>query len=214
MDAGAVIGRSFDLDLLGAVAAKPADAIDEALGRLIASHLVVPLDDLFAFRHALISDAAYAAIPPGRRRRLHADVAHAATHSGLSESHVSDHYERARDTANAHLHALAGPRYARRISAHREAAALFLRAQRTAPADLDAYASASLHAELAIELAAINDNEGATANLEAAVSLYRGTGDEESAAALVPRLMAAQQLLGVGLAERARLAHDALIRMD
>lgn len=171
LDAGAVIGRSFDLDLLGAVAAQPADAIDAALGTLIESHLVVPLDDLFVFRYALICDAVYAAIPPSKRRRLHAGVAHAATHSGLSESYVSDHYVRARDTANAHLHALAGARYARRISAHREAAALFMRAQRTAPADLEATAAASLHADLAIELAAIDDNEGATANLEAAIGL-------------------------------------------
>ena len=214
LEAGAVIGRSFDLDLLGAVAGRQEDAIDAALGRLIETHLVVPLDDQYVFRHALICDAVYAAIPPGRRRRLHADVARAATRSGLSESYVSDHYERARNTAKAHLHALAGARYARRISAHREAAALFLRAKRTAPADLEGSAAASLHAELAIELAAIDDNEGAVANLERAIGLYRATGDEESAAALVPRLMAAHHLLGVGLDGRARLADDALGRLD
>ena len=213
LDAGAVIGRSFDLDLLGAVAGQSADVIDSAVGRLSEHHLVVPLDDLFVFRHALICDAVYAVIPPNRRRQLHASVATAAARAGLSDSYVSDHYERARDNANAHRHALAGARYAKRVSAHREAAELFRRAQRTAPADLEASARASLHAELAIELAAIDDNEGAAANLETAIELSRSAGDEEAAAALVPHLMAAHHLLGLGLAERARIAHDALDRL-
>jgi DNA-binding CsgD family transcriptional regulator/tetratricopeptide (TPR) repeat protein len=214
LDAGAVIGRSFDPDLLGTVAAQPADVIDSALGNLIVGHLVVPLGDLFVFRHALICDAVYAVIPPNRKRRLHAAVAEAAARAGLSDSYVSDHYERSRDHANAYFHALAGARYATRVSAHREAAELLRRAQRTAPEELEAAARASLDAELAIELAAIDDNEGAAANLEAAIELFRGVGDEEAAAALVPRLMAAHHLLGLGLAGRARLAHDALDRLD
>jgi tetratricopeptide (TPR) repeat protein len=214
LDAGAVIGRSFDLDLLGAVAGQSADVIDSALGRLIEHHLVVPIDDLFVFRHALICDAVYGVIPPHRKRQLHSGVAVAAASSGLSDSYVSDHYERARDNANAYAHALAGARYATRVSAHREAAELLRRAQRTAPADLGASARASLHAHLAIELAAIDDNESAVANLESAIELFRSVGDEEAAAALVPRLMAAHHLLGLGLAGRARFAHDALDRLD
>jgi len=59
--AGAVIGRSFELDLLGAVSGLPTDAVDHALRRLQERYLVQPSPDQsgFDFRHALIRDALY-----------------------------------------------------------------------------------------------------------------------------------------------------------
>jgi DNA-binding CsgD family transcriptional regulator/tetratricopeptide (TPR) repeat protein len=173
----------------------------------------VAADDLFVFRHALICDAIYAVIPPHLRRRLHAAVADAAAGAGSSDAYISYHYERAGDDAHAYEHAVMGASYATRVSGHREAAELFQRAHRTAPVDLSATVRASLHAQIAIELAAIDDNDGAAANLETAITLSRSVGDEEAAAALIPRLMAAHHLLGRSLVDRSRLAHDALDRL-
>ena len=54
--------------------------------------------------------------------------------------------------------------------------------------------------------------EGAAAELSAAIGLLRSLGDEEAAADLVPRLMAARHLLGDGLEARVALANRALER--
>ncbi|HEY8912763.1 helix-turn-helix transcriptional regulator [Lacisediminihabitans sp.] len=216
LEAGSVVGRTFDLDLLGATAQQPAESVDTALTILVDSHLVVPVGDdgIFVFRHALICDAVYAGIAPNRRRSLHGSVATAAERAGLGDAYISEHFERAGDAASAHRHALAGAAEAVRVSAHREAAELYRRAQRTAPQDVDGPARAALHAALAVELAAIDDNESAERCLVEAIDLYRLEGDERAAALLVAPLMAARHLLGVGLEERSKLASVALERIE
>lgn len=213
--AAAVIGRSFDIDLLEAITEEAADAVDDALREMVERHIVVAHGDgaHFDFRHALIRDAIYAEILPHRRRSLHAAVARAAQAAGARSAYVSDHYERGHLPRQAYLRALAAAADAVGVSAHREAAELFRRAQRTAPAGTAVPARAELHANLAAELASIDDNEGAATQLISAIELYRRVGDEPSAAMLVPRLMAARHLLGSDLESRSKLAQDALARV-
>ena len=93
--AGAVIGRSFELDLLGAVSGLPTDAVDHALRRLQERYLVQPSPDQsgFDFRHALIRDALYGDVPPGVRRRLHRLVATTAAGRGYGDAFVSAHFD-------------------------------------------------------------------------------------------------------------------------
>ena len=77
-EAGAVIGRSFELELLGAVSRLDPEAVDHGLRQLQERYLVVPGADphgSFDFRHALIRDVLYDDIPLPRRRRLHERVA-------------------------------------------------------------------------------------------------------------------------------------------
>ena len=216
LEAGSVVGRTFDLDLLGATTGQSAESVDFAIANLVDSHLVVPVGDdgTFVFRHALICDAVYSGIAPNRLRSLHEAVAVAAERAGLGDAFISEHFERAGDVSSAHRHALAGAVDAVRVSAHREAAELFRRAQRTAHRQVDATTQAVLHAALAKELAAIDDNEGAESCLDKAITLYRLVGDEQAAALLVPPLMAARHLLGAGLEERAALATVALERIE
>jgi class 3 adenylate cyclase/tetratricopeptide (TPR) repeat protein len=75
----AVIGREFDGALLGAVSGKPEDQVDRSLQRLVASELVLPTgpppDGAYAFRHALIQDAAYQSLLLSRRRQCHGQIA-------------------------------------------------------------------------------------------------------------------------------------------
>jgi hypothetical protein len=67
--------------LLGAVAQQPDERLREALGQLVRAELVfrrgeVP-DAVYAFKHALVQEAAYAGLLRERRRTLHAHIAQA-----------------------------------------------------------------------------------------------------------------------------------------
>jgi class 3 adenylate cyclase len=76
---GAAIGREFSHALVAELSAlAPAD-LDAALERLTASGLIsrrgAPPDASYAFKHALVQDAAYATMVKTRRRQLHSDIA-------------------------------------------------------------------------------------------------------------------------------------------
>jgi class 3 adenylate cyclase len=72
--AAAVIGRQFTREML-ALASGYGDHIDTALDQLIAAGVMVregaPASNIFAFRHALLRDAAYDSILDTARRELH-----------------------------------------------------------------------------------------------------------------------------------------------
>ncbi len=211
-DAASVIGRSFDLDLLTAVAHALPVAVDRALRELAQRFVVQPSRDgpTYDFRHALIRDALYADLAPHRRRDLHARVAEAANAAGFGNAFVSDQYERAHQPAPAYQHALAAAREAAALSAHQEAVELYRRAQRTTPAQTAPAERAELLTALAAELAAVDDNAAAVSAYTDAYGIWRDLGDDRAAAALVPALVAARHLLGADLAERVRRLTDAL----
>jgi predicted ATPase len=78
---GAAIGREFPYALLRAVSRLPADELQAALGRLVASELVsqrgAPPDAVYAFKHALVQDAAHGSLLRSSRQQLHAQIAEA-----------------------------------------------------------------------------------------------------------------------------------------
>jgi class 3 adenylate cyclase/tetratricopeptide (TPR) repeat protein len=78
---GATIGREFTYELLAAVARRPEAELRESLDRLAEAGLVfctgVPPHATFAFKHALVLDAAYGTLLIARRRELHAAIAQA-----------------------------------------------------------------------------------------------------------------------------------------
>ncbi|HKM68849.1 MAG TPA: AAA family ATPase [Stellaceae bacterium] len=83
---GAAIGREFPYALLRAVSRLPADELQTALTRLVASELVfqrgTPPDAVYSFKHALVQDAAHGSLLRGSRQQLHAQIAEALeTHS-------------------------------------------------------------------------------------------------------------------------------------
>ena len=76
----AVIGREFDHDLLAAAGGMPDDALGAALDQLVATELVfrrgaASSGATYAFKHALVRDAAYQSLLKSRRQELHARVA-------------------------------------------------------------------------------------------------------------------------------------------
>jgi class 3 adenylate cyclase/predicted ATPase len=78
---GATIGREFSYTLLRAVSRLPEDELQTALTRLIASELVFqrgrPPDAVYAFKHALVQDAAHSSLLRNARQQLHAQIAEA-----------------------------------------------------------------------------------------------------------------------------------------
>jgi class 3 adenylate cyclase/tetratricopeptide (TPR) repeat protein len=75
----AVIGRQFNLSLLGAVTSRTADELETTLARLVAAGIVFPeersLQRAFSFKHALVRDAAYESLLLTRRREWHQRIA-------------------------------------------------------------------------------------------------------------------------------------------
>lgn len=78
---GAAIGREFSYDLLAAVARRPEGELQSALHQLSEAGLMLrrgtPPRATFAFKHALVQDAAYSTLLRARRQDLHARIAEA-----------------------------------------------------------------------------------------------------------------------------------------
>ena len=124
LDAAAVAGNEFDVELVLAVADIP-----EWPEQLASCGLVSAVSDgRAAFRHALTRDAAYAAVPWSRRRSLHQAIAGRLAAAHAPPALIAEHLLAARDLAGARaaLVAAAAADYA--VHAYRDAA----RALRTA----------------------------------------------------------------------------------
>jgi predicted ATPase/class 3 adenylate cyclase len=76
---GAAVGREFSYELIRAVANMRDKALDEQLSRLVSAELVFERgmrpDTIYAFKHALVQEAAYATLLRIDRQRLHARIA-------------------------------------------------------------------------------------------------------------------------------------------
>ena len=76
LSVASVVGRSFNLDVVAAVAGEPLDAALDALAPALDSGLVVNGATAdFRFSHALVAEALAAELNPARRARLHAATA-------------------------------------------------------------------------------------------------------------------------------------------
>ncbi len=68
---GAVIGRSFDADVVEAVLGR--DALDD-IERAVTAGIVVDTSSAYEFRHAVVREVLLAELSSARRRRMHRDV--------------------------------------------------------------------------------------------------------------------------------------------
>jgi DNA-binding CsgD family transcriptional regulator len=214
--AAAVIGRSFDFDLLTVVTGHGPDEVAGALRQLQDAYLVLPGADevTFDFRHALIRDTLYADTDLPTRRRLHERVAQAAVDRGYRGAFISAHFEQAQCPELAHEYAVAAAGEAASVSAHGEALELYRRAVRNLPGELPAADRAGLFAALGDEAAATDDNTAAAVAYRTAHELMASAGDARAAAALVPRMVAVAHLLGENLPARVGLLQATLDSLD
>jgi class 3 adenylate cyclase/tetratricopeptide (TPR) repeat protein len=76
---GACIGREFSYELLACISMLSNDQLEEALRQLVEAGLVyrrgTPPDASYAFKHALVQDAAYDSLLKSRRQQLHTRLA-------------------------------------------------------------------------------------------------------------------------------------------
>jgi DNA-binding CsgD family transcriptional regulator len=212
--AGAVIGRSFDLDLLASVTGRGPDELSAPLRELADHFILLPasVPGRYGFRHALICDAIYAQIPEPDRRRLHARTAEAASDRPEfgAGAFLALHFERAGQREDAFRAAVAAADAATALSSHTEARELYACALRTAATDLDEATHARILERFGASAAATDDNESAADAFEKAGDAYRAAGRPLAAAAVVGPLVAARHLLGDGLEARAERLRGAL----
>lgn len=127
----AVIGRHFTRRQLRAASGLADAELDDGLKRGIDAHMVRPLDgrgEAFAFRHALLRDAAYASLLRSARQACHARVAQAILAEDPAGARdqpelLAHHYTEAGELPSAIAHWLAAARQALGRSACVEAAA-------------------------------------------------------------------------------------------
>jgi DNA-binding CsgD family transcriptional regulator/tetratricopeptide (TPR) repeat protein len=214
--AAAIIGRSFDVDLLAGVVDLAPAAVDRALAELQDRFFVIPGQGpgSYDFRHALIRDALYAQVGPQGRRAAHERVASVLVDRGADDASVSAHFELAGRNHEAHRLALRAAERARRLSSHREAAELYRRALRTLPLDIDPIGRAEVLAAFAAEAAASDDNASAADAYAEARELLLRAGRMERAAALVPAMVAVRHLLGASLDERTALLRQGIEELE
>jgi DNA-binding SARP family transcriptional activator/class 3 adenylate cyclase/tetratricopeptide (TPR) repeat protein len=131
---GAVIGREFSHRLIEKVAGIPSPQLEEGLAVLAESGLInaggLSAERGYAFKHALVQDAAYETIAKSRRRNLHAAVAQALLNANpdVAETQpevLAHHYSEAGMTAEALGFWLKSGKFAAGRSAHKEAIAHF-----------------------------------------------------------------------------------------
>ena len=98
--AGAVIGRCFRPDVLAGVMDRPMAELDPPLQELEEAAILYPFQYVdggyYDFRHQLLRDAIYDALPPSQLRRFHALAAEfVMSLEASSVVHASRHYEKA-----------------------------------------------------------------------------------------------------------------------
>ena len=134
---GAAIGREFSSRLLAPVLDMNAAALDTALIQLVEAGLLVSRGgDLYAFKHALTRDAAYASLLKSRRQICHQRIAAAleAFDDGFVRATEPEllayHYQEAGDFNTALTHWIAAGDVAERRGASEEAVAYYRSAER------------------------------------------------------------------------------------
>ena len=190
--AAAVVGRSFDLELIASVVEQPdlvvADSVDELVER---QFFQAEAGGWFGFRHALIRDAIGRTAPLATRRALHARVAELARRRPElgGDGYRSAHHEAAGQLAEASAAAAAAAERASALSAHHEALDLLHRAIRCLR-DGDEARLVPLLVRRAAEAAATDHNAQAAADHERARAILlapRRPGGGGRAAAVARR---------------------------
>lgn len=183
-----VIGREFDLASLEAVSQTPSEDLIERLDHAVSLEIVNEAPGgagRYAFRHALIREALYDALPSARRRKLHGVVAEAIRNVNAASEPLAEiayHYCQSAPVGDADL-AIEYSRRAARASEKQlayEEAALHLRNAVDAFA-LKRVANEPLHVELLCELGEAQIKAGALAEARktclAAADIARRIGE-------------------------------------
>ena len=179
--AGAVVGRCFSPDVLAGLVDRPLSELEPTIQELVDNAFLYPFDYVdqgyYDFRHQLLRDAIYGAVPPSQLRRFHARAAEFVMNlEGSNVVHASRHYERAGLRPQAFRTSLTAAREASRVSARHEAFELYQRAVSNMPADLPIEEQADLYARYGEAANAIERNDEAVVAANRARELFLQAG--------------------------------------
>ena len=179
--AGAVIGRCFTPDVLAGVVDRPLAELEPTLQELEDAAIIYPFQYIdhgyYDFRHQLLRDAIYGAVPPSQLRRFHAQAAEfVMSLEASSVVHASRHYEQAGLRSQAFRTSMTAAAEASRVSARQEAYELYQRAIANMPDDLPLLEHAELYNRFAEAAGAIEQNEDMEAAADRARELYLEAG--------------------------------------
>jgi DNA-binding CsgD family transcriptional regulator/tetratricopeptide (TPR) repeat protein len=172
LEVAGLMGSRMQSELVVALVRDPLE-IDE----LISLNLLIKDGDDLRFRHEIARRAIEGAIPPYRKAAIHAKIMDALLSSGcVDDARLAFHAQGAGRTDLVLLHGSRAARRASELWAHREAAAQYERALRSAP-DGDIRTRAELSDALAHELALLDRWEESAKVLTAALALWREAAD-------------------------------------
>ncbi len=128
--AAAVSGRRVSHTLLDRVAGGEPGELDAAVRDAVDANILVPVDDSYTFRHALLAEAVYDDLLPGERVRLHAAYVDALLSGGApgTAAELARHARAANDLPTAARASTEAGSEAMAVAAPDEAAAHFERA--------------------------------------------------------------------------------------
>ena len=214
--AGAVVGRSFVPSVLAGVMNLPVESLDDPIQELVDHDVLDPAlrTGQYDFRHQLLRDALYRAVPAGERRRFHSRAAEfGGTLEGASEIHASVHYERAGMTKEAFRTALAAAGEATAMSSHREAFDLFRRAVENMPVSLPDAEKVQVLLRFSVAASTVDRNVESADFATRARQLALRIGDPLGAAEGLLTVLSVARREGESLTNRRDMARQALIEV-
>jgi DNA-binding SARP family transcriptional activator/predicted ATPase len=209
-EVAAVIGRTFDPELLREVTGWTEAVVLDALGtlvdrRLVGEHGVRGLGH--AFTHHLIRAVIYDAIPPAARIRRHRRIARVmgALYRDQRDdiaAEIALHWDRGGEAESAAVEYVAAARRAQAVYANDEARAHLSRAlELTASAPLR-FAALLLREQIA---AAAGDRDAQARDLEQLTAIARGLGDDDAICTVLERRIELMNVISDRRGERAAL---------
>ena len=192
LEAAAVAGPEFDVDIAAELAGLPAWS-ELLAGTGLVTEAAGPRA---AFRHALTRDAIYADIPWSRRRDLHRQLAHRLAAAGRSHGLVAAHLLAARDLDEAREALLTEAAAHQSVHAYRDAARALRGALDIWPSGGPEAQRLSAVAELAHCAEMCAEHAEAIALRRELADSCRRAGDQAGLAAANRRLALAHEMLG------------------
>jgi DNA-binding SARP family transcriptional activator/tetratricopeptide (TPR) repeat protein len=182
-DAAATIGGVFTVELVAAASGRSEAFVQDALEELLERHLVYAASadgETYAFAHALIASAIYAATPSDARLLRHRRIARQLERTAAADRVLlgdqARHWDLAGDRERAHAAYVRAAEAALAVFARDEAASYARRAAALASGDAQSYGALSI-ALLAAERGP--DVEGRKADLERLDEIVPRLGDAE-----------------------------------
>lgn len=119
LEAGAVIGQQFDLDLIRQTSGRREGEVIHSLDMLLARQVIAEYDGTYRFNHDLIHTVVYRDLSYGRRRLLHRRVGEALVQRRSADvAALAWHFERAEELRRAAEYALQASQHARAVFAY------------------------------------------------------------------------------------------------